>query len=547
MNFIIQKLTTNALYSAALTLTCLLIWAYAIYIWIRAKSITSSYDDATVVAQYEPPKGISPILADYLLSFGAQVKTAGDLNKTGEHIMVLICLYERGLLSQLKIAEGRPARIQYQVNPNHATITAPEDEKMFIDRLVKAGGMQGQMTEEITGGGPKTPETPDGFDIINKFWFDYWYKDLRAVTTKLDITSSKNSNYYFLSSFALTITFGAFFAIFTFLFSKVFPPLAFIGFLLILPQTLLYLLCFLVLSLISNLNVVGPAVISILNPIPPEAMVMVTFFSWFAWMIIFGTQVRKIYFRFNAAGKAVLQQLEGYKLYLKEVNTGRIDILRKAENSNINSTTLPWLLVFRLMDYRQWEEWRGREVQSSAASPNLATGVGDNFTFNSVTPTWTAAECKKATRTKNIFGGVILFIGLSASIASAVKVIKDYNYSKTLSTAKGTVLQVQSRNYSCGKNHRSTCTEYIPVIAFTDAAGNNHVFTNAPITDTVVSKTGNEVNVAYEPNNPDKAQVKSAFHQWAGGLFMLGFAGLFSLFGLFIFLGKAVPRGQNLR
>lgn len=358
MNPIFQQLSTAPLFSAALGLTCLLIWCYALYIWIRAKTITNSYKAITAIAQYEPPKGISPIVAHYLLSFGREVQSFGEITKTQEQLLILICLYERGFLSKLEVGNSEPMLIDYEINPDYSSLPILEEEKTFLGHLTETGGLQGRLTEQARSGS-KNQKIPDGFDVINKFWFDYLYKDLRGIVAKLNITSSKTPHYYFLAAFAMSITFGGFFAIFAIYFSKSFLPLAFLGLLFILPQTVLYFLSVLLLEVLSAITpTLSRAVLHILNPVPFPVMLVITFCSWFIWILIFGTQVKKLYFRFNEAGKNILQQLQGYELYLKEVDASRVDILHQTVDSKINSTTMPWLLAFNIYTYAQWRQWK---------------------------------------------------------------------------------------------------------------------------------------------------------------------------------------------
>jgi hypothetical protein len=357
MEIIINLIKSNPIYSAALALFCLLVWAYAIYIYIKAQAVEKSYYDKTIVPQYEPPANISPILGYYLLSFGSQGKTIGDLSRSGEQCMVLIHLYEKGLLNKLIFSGSEPMKAEYTVNESYASLAIKPEEKMFLDALVKASGMQGTLIEEMRqrNNGRYIRRYPDGFEKINTFWFTYWHKNLSTITNDLKITNIKNTTELFLQIFASTLTFGGFFAIFLFLFSEKFHPLAYLGFLLILPQVILYFVGVLLLKLLAAVNL--GFIISGLDFVEAKVMLFITLFSWFFWFMIFASSVKKLYFRFTENGKTILQNLAGYKMYLKTVDLDRVSLTKKDLNSKINSTTFPWLLAFEIADYNQWAQW----------------------------------------------------------------------------------------------------------------------------------------------------------------------------------------------
>ena len=360
MGTVINKLSSDLLYSSALTLVWLLIWIYAVYILIKAKRAVKANLDASIVAQYEPPKNISPILAHFLLSFGAQGKTMGDLSQTGEQLMILITLYEKGLLSELQITEGDVIKVQYKINESYSGTGAKEEEKIFLDYLVKAAGHEGELIEETGQAAGRSrrsnSQVNDGFSKINTFWFKYWHSDLNSVTNKLNLTNIKPTNYLFLQIFATTLTFGGFFALFLFLFSTAWQPLFYLGLLFILPQAILFAVCLLLIKILIGANILSSGTLQTLN-LFGQALPIVVGFSWFAWLLIFGGNVKKLYFRFNEAGKKVLQDLEGYRLYLKRVNLDRVDILSKVADARVNATTFPWLLVFTIANYKQWQLW----------------------------------------------------------------------------------------------------------------------------------------------------------------------------------------------
>lgn len=160
-------------------------------------------------------------------------------------------------------------------------------------------------------------------------------------------------------------------------------------------------------------------------------------------------------------------------------------------------------------------------------------------TLNPNDPAYTEL-LKKSQRRRNVFVTVLLVIGLGLTISSLIATYKQYTYSKTLATAQGIIVKVQVRTYYCSSRKRAICKDYSPTITFIDAAGQQHTFTNYYISSPNVSKVGNQVDVAYEPNNPEKAQYKSTYFQWAGTLVITGFGLLITLLGIFAMLGKVV-------
>jgi hypothetical protein len=348
-------------------MTILVIWVYVLYIATRGWLVGKSYYQIATVAQYEPPTNISPILAHYLLSFGSESKVASNLNNTNEQLLVLIYLYEHGLLSSLNISETDLVRVEYQISDNYISIPIAEEGKLFINYLVKQAGLNGILTEVRRGRDRRSSGVPNGFDVINKFWPVYWYKDLKTIANTQNIVNTKSKHYRFLQVFSPTLIFGSFFAVFAFMFSTIFTPLLFIGLLLIFPQVILFSLIFFLLKILISLGFDT----TVLQAINLSGILSITFVSWFVWAFLLVISTKKLYFQFTTTGKTILQQLAGYKDYLKTVDLNRVDIESKTAGSKINSTTFPWLLALDIANYKHWQQWRGVMDQSTQSNSNL--------------------------------------------------------------------------------------------------------------------------------------------------------------------------------
>lgn len=125
---------------------------------------------------------------------------------------------------------------------------------------------------------------------------------------------------------------------------------------------------------------------------------------------------------------------------------------------------------------------------------------------------------------KHLFG--LIFIGVSTVfiIVGVVFLYNNYSFVQGAEQATGTFKEYITRSDSEG-------TTYAPVVAFV-AEGENYEFTEQVSSSNRPYSEGDEIAVYYDPENPQKARIKSTFNLWVFPSIFLGMGLLFELIGI---------------
>src|SRR3989344_1739201 len=260
----------------------------------------------------------------------------------------VINLFEDGLLKKLSFTTE--SLLEYEIHENYKNMDCAEEEKKFLDRLNEKVGMSGKLQEKLS----KHGYDGDGYNELNGVWFDFWYKDLYGLALSRGYMEKESKIITVISIFAGSLTFGVFFSVFL-----SFIPVVgvFIAGIILLPVIVVFSVGYLLASiLLPHLN----NIYIIVSDIEIVKVFLVGFavFSWFAWFIIFGQNMTKLARKLTPRGLEIVRQLNGYKMYLKGVDRGRLSFSFNRESDlSRNRTSFSWLGVFGLITDKHWDEW----------------------------------------------------------------------------------------------------------------------------------------------------------------------------------------------
>ncbi len=339
--------------------TFLTLWVLAVLAHVKARSILKI--GRTVIPEYDPPVGVSPILGNYILKSGAQGGRAGRVSISGSQILALITLHEKGLLSELNFSSNH-SKIFYEVNSQFENLDSTEEEKILVRKILNLLGAKGVLNADTS------TENSDGYEELNNIWSNYWYKAIYESGIKSGlILKSQGFLVKLLRYTGLSATFGLFFSIF-------FLLIPFLGWaisaILLLPILvingiwyIIFKILFIVLPLGFELVLINFSML-LVHPI----VFIVLFMSWFAMFMVFGGAMPTLNNPLSDKGKELRNKLLGYKMFLQKVDKDRLTVEYHYSNRiRQEVTTFSWLVVFELANDKHWEQWmdahRPKEVQ----------------------------------------------------------------------------------------------------------------------------------------------------------------------------------------
>ncbi len=333
---------------------------FIVVFYIRYRGLKNYQDNRTVVAQYNPPVGISPVFSRYLITGGRLGGMTGEISISGLQTIMLIDLYEHGALNELKFIDDHT--LSYKINPDYKNkILQNEDSAIFLDYLVSKVGKEATLKEEIN---KKGGNSGDGYAGINLFWSKYWFKDLFNLSTKSGYMKKDSILSYFISWFSVSITFGVFFSMFLML-------IPFVGYfivaIILIPLLLIFgvsILLNMMLQYVFNTNLIFEFISNSLKT-HQLLLVFVPFLVFLSWIIIFmilGSSTKKAVTNITPKGKDIILQLKGYMEFLKKTDLDRLSYsINRDSNKNITDTTkdtsFVWLAIFSIAKDKHWDQF----------------------------------------------------------------------------------------------------------------------------------------------------------------------------------------------
>lgn len=344
---------------SAFLVTTFLIWVIVIATFLKARSIRQ--DPGAIITEYDPPQGISPVFARYLLVSGREGGHAGELSRKGNQLTTLINLYEDGLLKSLKMLDE--SRVEYEVHENYINMDCSEEEKIFLNHLVKEIGMKGLLQELVS-----KKSHPDGFSELNKVWITFWHTDLQDLAFRRGYMHKGGNIANALSFFSLSLSVGFFIAIFI-----MFIPYIgiFIAGILLLPVLIVFAVGYGITSLLAAhfpYIVLNEQAIGFIFPV----LAFFIFLSWIAWQVILSRSLPILGRRLTPQGLEIVRKLKGYEAYLKTVDKDRLSFSFNRDNDfSKTRTTFSWLGIFGMVTDKHWDQWYSLSKNESGSNSNL--------------------------------------------------------------------------------------------------------------------------------------------------------------------------------
>ncbi|HEX6614415.1 MAG TPA: DUF3592 domain-containing protein [Rhodanobacteraceae bacterium] len=128
---------------------------------------------------------------------------------------------------------------------------------------------------------------------------------------------------------------------------------------------------------------------------------------------------------------------------------------------------------------------------------------------------------------------VMLVVGV-AMLAGAVYMYNDARgFLADAVHAQGTVVDLQrTESLSHDDNHTYTSVSYYPMVQFTDASGKRIEFTSGSGSNPPAYSRGDQVDVLYHADAPEKARINSFMSLWFGPLLVGGLGVVFTAIGI---------------
>lgn len=150
-------------------------------------------------------------------------------------------------------------------------------------------------------------------------------------------------------------------------------------------------------------------------------------------------------------------------------------------------------------------------------------------------------------RTKDLRARKVIVGGFSAVavlllIAGAVVLFFSIRFANASETAVGTVIEVSASQDCDRRNNRRECDDvYRPTITYTTASGEEITFTSNAASSDWNFPIGTEVNVRYDPANPQGARMDGWFSSWGAPTIVGGVGIVFAVVA--VILRFALLRG----
>lgn len=137
---------------------------------------------------------------------------------------------------------------------------------------------------------------------------------------------------------------------------------------------------------------------------------------------------------------------------------------------------------------------------------------------------------KKDLRARKVIVGGFSAVAVLLLLAGAVVLFFSIRFANASETAVGTVVEVSAKQDCDRRNNRRECDDvYRPTITYTTAAGEEITFTSNTSSSEWNFPIGTEVNVRYDPANPQGARMDGWFSTWGAPTIVGGLGILFTV------------------
>ncbi len=114
---------------------------------------------------------------------------------------------------------------------------------------------------------------------------------------------------------------------------------------------------------------------------------------------------------------------------------------------------------------------------------------------------------------------LLFWIGIGTLLFSLTLYHHGKQFLRNAATAQGVITEVvKEPNYGDYSRH-SSLWRYRPRVRFSDEKGREFVFLSPTSNSYPTYQVGQTVDLLYDPINPNAAQLRGFFSQWAGPLF----------------------------
>ncbi|MGO1975242.1 MAG: DUF3592 domain-containing protein [Propionibacteriaceae bacterium] len=150
----------------------------------------------------------------------------------------------------------------------------------------------------------------------------------------------------------------------------------------------------------------------------------------------------------------------------------------------------------------------------------------------------------KDLRARKVIVGGFSIVAVLLLLAGAVVLVFSIRFASASETTLGTVVEVSARQDCRTRDNRRECSVvYRPTITYTTAAGAEVTFTSNSATSDWNFPIGTEVNVRYDPANPQGARMDGWFSTWGAPTIVGGLGVLFAVVA--VILRLTLLRGPN--
>jgi len=367
MNFgPILPYVSNAAFVVAAIGTAIIVFLIAVGAFIVARRKASKEVKPVIVPEYEPPAGIGPIFAHYLLKKGSQGRVVGDMTTKSEQMIALISLYEAGLMERLSFIDE--STVEYKLAD---TISMPgTPEGMLAERIRKVVGTAGTFHEkfetQINRNRRIDNGESEGFGELLYIWFDYWNMDLNeyATTNGYLATTKKGLLGRAFQWFAMSIGFGWIPMVVVSAICVAIPNGIFViavaAALIYLPITAVFGILLLIVHGLSFLGF--NIIVTGYNADVYAGMLTITaipvFIEWIVMLFLLSASMSTLNHNVPEKGNAALTQIKGYREYLRTVDADRLSVTWRLNGPlSKEQTSFGWLVVFKLVKDAHWQQW----------------------------------------------------------------------------------------------------------------------------------------------------------------------------------------------
>lgn len=146
---------------------------------------------------------------------------------------------------------------------------------------------------------------------------------------------------------------------------------------------------------------------------------------------------------------------------------------------------------------------------------------------------------KKGLKAGMFVGFIFSLMGLIFAVLGIKFVSDNLKFIETSEKTSGTVIELIEKKSDDGYT-------YAPKITFLDKADSREItFISQTSSNPPAYKVGENLNIIYDPNNPEKAKIDSFFNLWLGEILFSAIGLIFFIIGIFV-LVSAIKRKRDV-